>query len=204
MAYSGEKFQNKVYNILLGIGVSRETLDTLISNLTEGQTAKGNDAGQIIARADVLTGNGVEVTNDASVRENPDNYFVLDSDSKSVSYSFKADKAFNGQVVAYLGNPDTAQTDSTNKAKKMNETLSVELDANNVELKEQTWYESRMAVCKQPDGVKRPNYWPVILGTVDIATGDHTITIKGGSNKLNIAGIYIFDNATAGGANGFE
>ncbi len=204
MAYSGEKFQNKVYNILLGIGVSKETLDTLISNLTEGQTAKGNDAGQIIARADVLNGNGVEVTNDTSVRENPDNYFVLDSDSKSVSYSFKADKAFNGQVVAYLGNPDTAQTDSTNKAKKMNESLSVELDTTNVELKDQTWYEARMAVCKQPDGVKRPNYWPVILGTVDIAAGDHTITIKGGSNKLNLAGIYIFDNATAGGANGFE
>ena len=204
LGYSGEKFQNKVYNILLGIGVAKETLDKVISNLTIGETAKGNNAGQIIARADALTGNGVEMTTDTSVRENPDNYFTLDSDSKSVSYSFKAEKAFKGQVVAYLGNPDTNQTDATNKAKMMNESLSVELDNNNVELKEQTWYDARMAVCKQPDNVKRPNYWPVILGTTDIDIGDHTITIKGTSNKLNIAGIYIFDNATAGGANGFE
>ena len=204
MGYSGEKFQNKVYNILLGIGVAKETLDHIIDNLVEGNKPQGNDAGQIIARADVLIGNGVEVTTDSSVRENPDKYFVLDSDSKSVSYSFKADKAFNGQVVAYLGNPDTNQTDSTNKTKKMNESLSVELDSASVTLKDQTWYDARMAVCKQPDGVKRPNYWPVILGTVDIAAGDHTIVIKGTSNKLNLAGIYIFDNATAGGANGFE
>ena len=204
LAYSGEKFQNKVYNILLGLGISKDTLNTIISNLTEGETAKGNNANQVIARADVLTGNGVEVTEDTSVRNNPDKYFVLDSDSKSVSYSFKADKTFNGQVIAYLGNPDTNQSDSTNKAKKMNESLSMELDANGVTLKDQTWYDARMAVCKQPDGVKRPNYWPVILGTVDISAGEHTITIKGTSNKLNLAGIYIFDNATAGGANGFE
>ena len=206
MAYSGEKFQNKVYNILLGIGVSKETLDKVISNLTEGQTAKGNNAGQIIARADALTGDGVEVTTDSSVRENPDNYFALDSDTKSVSYTFNSEKSYKGQIVAYLGNPDTAQTDSTNKNKKMNEALICDVDGDYLDLVEQSFYEARMAVCKQPDGVKRPNYWPVILGTMDIAPGQHTITIRGTSstNKLNLAGIYIFDNATAGGANGFE
>lgn len=204
MAYSGEKFQNKVYNILLGIGVAKETLDHIIDNLTEGTKAKGNDANQIIARADVLSGNGVEVTTDSSVRENPDRYFTLDSDSKSVSFTFETKTAFKGQVVAYIGNPDTNQSDTTNKAKKMNESLVVDLDSDNIELVDQTWYDARMAVCKQPDGVKRPNYWPVILGTVDISAGGHTITITGTANKLNIAGIYIFDNATAGGLNGFE
>ena len=204
LGYSGEKFQNKVYNVLLGIGVAKETLDHIIDNLTEGPKASGNDAGQIIARADVLTGEGVEVTNDTSVRTNPDQYFVLSSGDTSVSYTFNASKAFNGQIVAYLGNPDTAQTDSTNKAKKMNDSLSVDIDGGAVTLKDQTWYDARMAVCKQPDGVKRPNYWPVILGTADITAGEHTITIYGSGSTLNLAGIYIFDNATAGGVNGFE
>ena len=206
MSYSGEKFQNKVYNILLGIGVAKETLDHIIDNLVEGNKPQGNNADQVIARADILTGNGVEVTTDTSVRNNPDNYFALDSDAKSVSYTFTSEKAYKGQVVAYLANPDTAQTDTTNKAKKMNESLSVELDNAGIELKDQSWYDARMAVCKQPDGVKRPNYWPVILGTVDVTAGSHTIVIKGTSsaNALNLGGIYIYDDATAGGLNGFE
>ena len=202
--YSGEKFQNKVYNILLGIGVSKETLDKVISNLTEGPTVKGNDANQVIARADVLTANGVTMSTDTSDRANPDAYFVLDSDSKSVSYTFTSSKAYTGQVVAYLANPDTLQTDSTNKSKKMNEAITVDLDNSAVTLIDQNYYEARMGICKGSSITTRINYWPVILGTVDISAGNHTITIKGTSNKMNIAGIYIFDNAIAGGLNGFE
>ena len=203
LAYSGEKFQNKVYNVLLGIGVAKETLDHIIENLVD-KAPQGNDATRVIARADVLEGNGVTVTEDTSVRNNPDKYFVLDSDSKSVSYTFNVDKDFEGQIVAYLGNPDTNQTDTTNKAKQMNGSLGIELDGGSVDMIEQTWYDARMALCKQPDGTKRPNYWPVILAVETITAGEHAITISGSSNKLNLAGIYIFDNATAGGVNGFE
>ena len=202
--YSGEKFQNKVYNLLLGIGVSEETLNHIIDNLVEGNKPKGNDAIRVVARADVLEGNGVSVTEDTSVRNNPDKYFTLDSESKSVSYTFNVDKGFEGQIVAYLGNPDSNQTDTTNKAKQMIGSLSIELDGGSVDMIEQTWYDARMALCKQPDGTKRPNYWPVILAVETITAGEHTIAINGSSNKLNIAGIYIFDNATAGGVNGFE
>ena len=202
--YSGENFQNKVYNILLGIGVSKETLDKIIDNLVEGPAPKGNDANQVIARADVLTANGVTMSTDDSDRANPDNYYVLDSDTKSVSYSFTADKAYTGQLVAYLANPDTAQTDSTNKTKKMNEALTCDLDGSGVTLTDQSYYDARMGVCKGSSITTRINYWPVILGTVDIAQGNHTITITGTSNKLNLGGIYIFDNATAGGDNHFK
>ena len=202
--YSGEKFQNKVYNILLSLGVSKDTLDKVISNLTEGPTATGNDANQVIARADALTANGVTMSTDTSERANPDSYYVLDSDSKSVSYIFNASKAYTGQVVAYLANPDTAQTNDTNKTKKMNEAISVSLDNNGMTLIDQNYYEARMAVCKGNGITTRINYWPVILGTVDISAGSHTITITGTSNKMNLGGIYIFDNATAGGLNGFE
>ena len=204
LGYSGEKFQNKVYNVLLGLGISKDTLDHIIDNLVEGKKPQGNDANQVIARADVLTGNGVTVSTDTSERANPDNYFVLDSDSKSVSYTFNAKKAFNGQVIAYLANPDTNQTNDTNKAKKMNESLTVDLDNNGVTLIDQSWYDARMAVCKASGITTRINYWPVILGTVDISAGEHTIKITGTSNKLNLGGIYIFNNATAGGQNGFE
>ena len=202
--YSGEKFQNKVYNILLSLGVSKDTLDKVISNLTEGPTATGNDANQVIARADALTANGVTMSTDTSERANPDSYYVLDSDSKSVSYTFNASKAYTGQVVAYLANPDTAQTNDTNKTKKMNEAISVSLDNNGMTLIDQNYYEARMAVCKGNGITTRINYWPVILGTVDISAGSHTITITGTSNKMNLGGIYIFDNSTAGGLNGFE
>ena len=99
---------NKVYNFLLSIGLSRTTLDTIISNLTEGTLAQGNNADQIIAPGDKLTGNGVTVTTDTSERNNPDKYFILDSASKSVSYSFTASKQFEGQVVAYIGNGDSS------------------------------------------------------------------------------------------------
>ena len=201
--YSGEKFQNKVYNVLLGIGVSKRTLDTIISNLVEGQGPKGNDAGQVIARADVLTANGVTMSTDSSDRANPDDYYILDSDSKSVSYTFASSKAYTGQVVAYIANPDTAQTNDTNKAKNMNDALTVTLDNNNVSLTTQTYYEARMGICKGNGITTRVNYWPVILGTTVISEGNHTITITGTSNKLNVAGIYIFDNATAGGDNHF-
>ncbi len=200
--YSGEKFQNKVYNFLLGLGVAKDTLDHIIDMLTEGPKAAGNDAGQIIARADVLEGNGTEMVTDTSERNHPDNYFTLDGTS-SVSYSFEAKKAFEGQVVAYLANPDTNQSDDGNKALKIEETVDCEIDSHDITMTEQSYYEARLGRCKL-NGNTRINYWPVILGTTSIAQGNHTIEIKGLGRNINIGGIYIFDNSTAGGQNGFE
>ena len=200
--YSGEKFQNKVYNFLLGLGVAKDTLDHIIDMLTEGPKAAGNDAGQIIARADVLEGNGTEMVTDTSERNHPDNYFTLDGTS-SVSYSFEAKKAFEGQVVAYLANPDTNQSDDGNKALKIEEAVDCEIDSQDITMTEQSYYEARLGRCKL-NGNTRINYWPVILGTASIAQGNHTIEIKGLGRNINIGGIYIFDNSTAGGLNGFE
>ena len=202
--YSGEDFQNKVYNILLGLGVSKATLEQIMDNLLEGKKPEGNDANQIIATGDALTNNGATRKTRSDVRDNPEVYFLLENNAQSVSYSFKANKAFTGQVVAYLANPDTAQSDSTNKNKKIGDAIACELDNNAVSLIDQNLYEARMGVCKGNSITTRINYWPGILGTVDIAKGDHTISIMGGSYNMNIAGIYIFDNATAGGSNGFE
>ena len=201
--YSGKDFQNKVYNVLLGIGVAKETLDHIIANLVD-KAPTGNDAGQIIATGDTLSYDGATRKTRADVRDNPEVYFLLENKNQAVSYQFTASKAYKGQVVAYLANPDMSQTDSTNKNKKMADAIELIFDEDIVEQIDQNFYEARMGICKSSSITTRINYWPVILGTVDITEGQHNITISGGQYNMNIAGIYIFDNATAGGLNGFE
>lgn len=185
---SGKTFKNKVYNMLLSIGVSKTTLDTVIANLTEGQTAKDNDAGQIIAPAKSLTASGTSLKTDTSDRDNPDNYYTLNSSSQSVSYSFSASKAYKGQVVAYLGNGDSSTS------KKIADAVGCSLDNTSISMKDQTYSDARMGKCNS-----RLNYYPVILGEVDISAGSHTIKVTGTSNSMNIGGLYIFDASTASG-----
>ena len=201
--YSGEKFQNKVYNLLLGLGLSRETLDHIIDNLVD-KAPTGNDANQVIATGDALTNNGATRKTRSDVRDNPEVYYLLENENQSVECTFNVKKEFTGQVVAYLANPDMNQTDSTNKNKKIADAIKLEFDSIGLDMKDQNFYEARLGICKSSSITTRINYWPVILGTVDIIEGEHTVTIKGGQYNMNIAGIYIFDNATAGGLNGFE
>ena len=192
---SGESFKNKVYNTLLAIGLSRETLDKVISILTIGPAPKGNDNNQVIARADVLNASGVTIKEDTSDRSHPDNYFVLDSSDQSISYSFEVKKAFTGQIVAYLGNSDASTT------KKIADAISCDIDNTDIGIRDVTYKDARMGKCTV-SGSSRMNYFPVVLGTFDLSEGNHTITITGTSNVMNLGGIYIFDNATAGGDNG--
>ena len=201
--YSGEKFQNKVYNILLALGVSQETLDHIINNLVD-KAPTGNDSDQIIATGDTLDNHGATRKERADERDNPSVYYLLENEYQYVEYKFEAKKAYTGQVVAYLANPDMSQTDSTNKNKKIADAIKLEFDYDDVNMIDQNFYEARLGICKSGSITTRINYWPVILGTVEISAGEHTVTIDGGQYNMNIAGIYIFDNATAGGLNGFE
>ena len=197
MLFSGEKFQNKVYNILLSIGVARETLDAVISNLTEGQEAKGNDAHQVIGEASKLEASNVTIVNDNSDRDHPDHYYVLDASNKEVSLSFKAEKNYTAQVIAYLGTTDISTS------KKIGDAISCDVDGNDLTINDISYYDARMGVCRV-GSTSRMNYWPIILGTVDLDAGDHTVSISYKGDKMNLGGIYLFDNATAGGLNGFE
>ena len=187
---SGKTFKNKVYNCLLSIGVSKSTLDTIIANLTEGQTAQDNEAGQIIAPANLLKGSGVAVKTDNSDRDNPNYYYTLNSSSQSVSYSFTTTQSFKGQVVVYLGNGDSSTS------KKIADAIGCQLDGSSITMKDQTYSDARMGKCGS-----RVNYYPVILGEVDIPAGEHSIVLKGTSNSMNVGGLYIFDaaNGTGGG-----
>ena len=186
LAVPGENFKNKVYNMLLGIGLSRTTLDHIIDFLTEGNKPTGNDYGQIIARADVLTPTNVTVSTNETVRANPDKYFVLNTVGQSVSYTFTTDKAFAGTVYAYLGNPEASTS------KKIGDAIGCTLDGNEIQANDITYKEARMDKCSPMGGKSRTNYYPVKLGTVDITTGQHTIAINYKSDTMNIGGIYIF------------
>ena len=196
LTFSGKTFQDKVYNTLLAIDVSKETLDTVRSNLIEetGITRSALPKNTIAGPAEFLTAEGVEITTDSSERNNPDNYFVLDSEDKSVSLTFDASEDFTGQVVAYLGNPDASTS------KKIADAISVTIDGDNMPIRDVTYKDARMGKCTV-NGSSRTNYFPVILGTYDLTKGNHTITMTGSSNTMNLGGIYIFDNAFAGGSN---
>jgi len=178
----GKTFKNKLYNALLSIGISSSTLDTIIANLIEGPLVKGNKTGQIVATAEKLTGNGVTITNDTSERNHPDYYFTLDSDTKSVSYSFTSSREYKGLVIAYLGNKEHSDR------KKIADAISCIFDSTSLIINDQTYAEAGMGNCKG-----RMNYNPVILGEIDISKGDHTITITGTNNTMNIGTICIFD-----------
>ena len=119
-------------------------------------------------------------------------------------------KVANDAMVAYptVFNIVNGKVDILNCAlgvvKKIADALECEVDYKSIDFIDQNYYEARLGICKANGITTRINYWPVILGTVDIDEGEHDITIYGSENKLNIGGIYIFDNATAGGLNGFE
>ena len=185
LAMPGENFRNKVYNMLLGIGLTRTTLDHIIDFLTEGNKASGNDYGQIIARADALTATDVTVTTDTSDRDNPDKYFVLNATGQSLSYTFTTDKAFSGSVYAYLGNANASTT------KKIGDAISYSYDGTEMQVRDVTYKDARMDKCTK-SGKSRTNYYPVLLGNVSVTVGQHTIAINYKGDTMNVGGIYIF------------
>ena len=187
LAMPGENFKNKVYNTLLAIGLSRTTLDHIIDFLTIGNKPTGNDNGQVIARADVLTGNNVTVSENpsSSPRENPDKYFVLNAANQSVSYTFTASKSYTGIVYAYLGNPEASTS------KKIGNAIGCSLDSTEIQVNDITYKDARMDKCTK-SGKSRTNYYPVKLGTVSISSGQHTIAINYKGDTMNVGGIYIF------------
>ena len=178
----GATFKNKVYNCLLSIGLSRQTLDAVINNLTEGTPAQGNDNGQVIAPANVLTGSsGFNVTHQTSNSKVPEYYFALGS-SKSVSYAFSATESYNGKIVAYLGSSNSS-TCSAN----LNTVLSCKLDSASVTINSVTC----SSVGLYTSG-STAHYYFIVLGEITVSTGQHTITITGTSKSVNIGGLYIF------------
>lgn len=181
---AGKSFKNKVYNTLLSIGVPAANLDSVISILTEGELASGNKAGQIVATADKFElGGGATLTAENLNNRTPANV-LLNSSSKTVSYSFSTSEAYKGQVVAYLGNTENSST------KKIGSAISCSLDGKAVTIRDVTYAKAGMGNVNN-----RINYYPVVLGEVDVPAGNHKITITGTSNTMNIGSICVFNTS---------
>lgn len=181
----GLTFKNKVYNALLAIGLTPETLNTVINNLTEGTTAQGNNAGQIIAPGqDLLPEIATLVTTPSSDRNHPDKYFNLNTTDKAVRYTFNAEQAFTGVVVAYLGKNDNSTT------KKIGNAVTLTVNNNPISIIDRTYRDAGMGKCGT-----RINYFPVVLAEVGFVAGSNTIRINGTAEAFNIGGVYIFDKA---------
>ena len=196
---SGKTFKNKVYNFLLSIGVTKENLNKVISILTEGQQAKDNDAGQIVATAEKLTlGGGATLTTKANPadneRANPINYVTMAKDA-TASYSFNVSTAGNAQIVTYVGN------NQNSTAKKISDALECTIDGQPVSVTTASYKDSCMGNVNN-----RTNYYPVILGTSELTAGDHTIELKGktstSADYLKLGTIALFGAAGSGSSTG--
>ena len=196
---SGKTFKNKVYNFLLSIGVTKENLNKVISILTEGQQAKDNDAGQIVATAEKFTlGGGATLTTKANPanneRANPINYVTMAKDA-TASYSFNVSAAGNAQIVAYVGN------NQNSTAKKISDALECTIDGQPVSVTTASYKDSCMGNVNN-----RTNYYPVILGTSELTAGDHTIELKGktstSTDYLKLGTIALFGAAGSGSSTG--
>lgn len=196
---SGKTFKNKVYNFLLTIGVTKENLDKVIGILTEGQTPKDNDAGQIVATAEKLTlGGGATLVTKANPadneRANPINYVTMAKDA-TASYSFNVSTAGNAQIVAYVGN------NQNSTAKKISDALECTIDGQPVSVTTASYKDSCMGNVNN-----RTNYYPVILGTSELTAGDHTIELKGktstSADYLKLGTIALFGAAGSGSTGG--
>ena len=181
-AFPGEKFQNKVYNYLLSIGVPAEELDSIINILVEGDKPAGNDYYQEVIMADDFYSDDLEIkTNesDRTARANPKEYFTLEAD-KQISMEFEAPYDGEAKLVAYLGSTDS------DAEKKIADSIEVEYDYDILEIDDLSFSDVGFG-----QGEGRTYYSAVVLGTVQVVKGTQEIFITGLANDLNIGAVSI-------------
>ncbi|MDD6302673.1 MAG: tyrosine-protein phosphatase [Bacillales bacterium] len=178
----GDTFKNKVYNTLLAVGVTKAQLESVIDILTEGPKVTGNDNGQLTGFNSSLT--GVNVTaRTSSDRNHPSTYFVLDGAGKGVSYKFTASEDYNATIVSYLGN------NNYTASKYIDDAVTVTVDGNAVTVPHNSYQTVGFGNCNN-----RMNYVPVILGTVNLTKGEHTVKVERKGDTVNLGGISVFNN----------
>ena len=185
-AMPGATFANKTYNTLLAIGVERSTLDTVISILTEGNTVPGNNNGQLIGKGTSLTGTGVTMSTSSS-NAHPEQYYVLNSSSKVVTYNFTTTETMNAVITAYLGS-------GTGGSTTLSSALDVKVDGTSLTLPSKSFKDAGFGTLKG-----RTCYYVNQLGEVsNLAAGAHTLTIQTkGSSSINVGALGVFNKGTS-------
>ena len=180
-AFPGEKFQNKVYNYLLSIGIPASELNSVIDILVEGNKPTGNDNCQELILASDMEGVECETkTTPATSNAHPDVYYTL-GEEQGVYMEFDAKYTDEAYLVAYLGSTDTTAT------KTIADSIEVRFDGDEVEVDEDLTFAS--VGFGQGDG--RTYYSAMVLGKVDVYKGSTSIEITGKANNLNIGAVSI-------------
>ena len=185
-AMPGATFANKCYNTLLAIGVERSTLDSVISILTEGNTVPGNNNGQLIGKGTGLTGTGVTMSTSSS-NAHPEQYYVLNSSSKVVTYNFTTTETMNAVITAYLGS-------GTGGSTTLSSALDMKIDGTSLTLPSKSFKDAGFGTLKG-----RTCYYVNQMGEVsNLAAGAHTLTIQTkGSSSINVGALGVFNKGTS-------
>ena len=185
-AMPGATFANKCYNTLLAIGVERSTLDSVISILTEGNTVPGNNNGQLIGKGTGLTGTGVTMST-STTNAHPEQYYVLNSSSKVVTYNFTTTETMNAVITAYLGS-------GTGGSTTLSSALDVKVDGTSLTLPSKSFKDAGFGTLKG-----RTCYYVNQMGEVsNLAAGAHTLTIQTkGSSSINVGALGVFNKGTS-------
>ena len=184
-AMPGETFKNKVYNTLLSIGLSAETMAKVVENLLDVTTPLGgNDKKQSVVNADAFT--GIDVVEDTSERMNPDYYCVL-SNGKTATATLKAPSS-KVALYAYIGSGKTSNEVFLDDA--------FTVKANGAELP--VTHIGYIDACLGNNKNDRPSYYFFKLGEVEnVKAGDNiTVALTGktatAENVIRLATLSAF------------
>ena len=182
LSMKGDTFQEKVYNVLITIGVPATTIAKVQNLLLDG-TAPSCDNGQVVVSADKMTlagGLTLQTENKAGLesRNNPAAYTTL-------SAGGTATFSFNGEGVKelwmYVGNSDQSTS------KKFNASMSVTVDGADVSVSTMTFKDAGMGNYRN-----RVNYYFVKIGnTASLSAGSHTVVVTGIANSLNLGNVSV-------------
>lgn len=182
-AAPGNTFQEKVYNVLLSIGVTKETLAAVLDNLIEG-TKPVNDNGQVSVSPDKMTLNGTTVASEdkssLASRTAPEHSAVMSAGATATA-TFNVTKAGTKALYAYVGNSDQSTS------KTIGASISATIDGNVVTIPSLTFKEAGFGTCKS-----RTNYYFVKLGDVgDLSVGQHTVVVTGVANNIILGNLAL-------------
>ena len=183
-AATRKNFQEKVYNVLLSIGLTKETLAAVIDNLVEGDKPV-NDNGQVAVSPSKMTVTGATVEHEdksSLIARNAPEYSVKMGNGVTAEAKFNVTKAGEKALYAYLGNSE--QTTS----KKIGTSISATIDGNNVTIPDLTFEAAGFGSC----GSNRVNYYFVKLGDLgELSVGEHTVVITGVANNLILGNLAL-------------
>ncbi|MBR4274739.1 MAG: hypothetical protein IKQ34_01855, partial [Bacilli bacterium] len=145
-----------------------------------------NNNGQLIGKGTGLTGTGVTMSTSSS-NAHPEQYYVLNSSSKVVTYNFTTTETMNAVITAYLGS-------GTGGSTTLSSALDVKVDGASLTLPSKSFKDAGFGTLKG-----RTCYYVNQMGEVaNLAAGAHTLTIQTkGSSSINVGALGVFNKGTS-------